>query len=154
MTSNLEARVQRLEDLEAIRRLKFQYCVYCDNNYDAAGIASLFVEDGVWDGGAAFGRHEGRTAIAAFFKEVGPTIPFAAHTVMNDKIDVNGNSAHGKWWCLMPYTLLDNGVGFDKWMFAEYTEEYVKVGGKWYFKTLNSAIYRDAPHLAGWIDKK
>ena len=50
--------VQRLEDESAIKVLKGRYCEYCDNAYDPDGIASLFVEAGIWDGGF-MGRFEG-----------------------------------------------------------------------------------------------
>ena len=47
---DLAAKIQRLEDIEAIRNLKAKYCAFCDDGYDADGIASLFVDDGIWDG--------------------------------------------------------------------------------------------------------
>src|SRR5262245_11383232 len=46
----------RIEDIEAIKILKARYGYYCDDSYNPDGISSLFVEDGVWDGGQ-FGRH-------------------------------------------------------------------------------------------------
>jgi len=48
---DLERRVQILEDIDAIKKLKARYTGYCDNGYDPEGIASLFTEDAVWDGG-------------------------------------------------------------------------------------------------------
>src|SRR5690554_1810213 len=59
-------KLQWLYDVEQIKQLKHRYCAYCDEAYDPDGIAALFVEDGVWDGGP-FGRYEGRAAIHAFF---------------------------------------------------------------------------------------
>ena len=57
-TETLEERLQRIEDIEAIRLLKHRYCAFCDDNYDADGIAALFTENAVWDAGP-FGRNEG-----------------------------------------------------------------------------------------------
>lgn len=65
----LERRIRVLEDIEAIKKLKARYAYYCDDNYDADGIANLFVEDGIWDGGD-FGRYQGREEIRKFFLEV------------------------------------------------------------------------------------
>lgn len=149
---DLEKRLTRMEDLEAIRRLKHQYCAYCDDNYNPEGIASLWIEGGVWDAGADFGRYVGREAIAGFFRGVGPVVDFAAHLVMNEVIDVDGDTARGKWWCLMPSTFHEDGKKVDRWLFAEYTEEYVKQDGKWYFKSLRSDIHKNAPHLTGWAN--
>jgi SnoaL-like domain len=45
--STLEERVQRLEDIEDIRRLKIRYAQFCDAQYDPDGIASCFTDDAV-----------------------------------------------------------------------------------------------------------
>ena len=37
MPDDLEARIQRLEDIESIRALKARYCMYCDDHYDVEG---------------------------------------------------------------------------------------------------------------------
>ena len=42
MSSNLEARVQRLIDIEDIKQLKARYAAYCDDDYNADGLAALF----------------------------------------------------------------------------------------------------------------
>ena len=79
---DLAQRIQTLESVEAIKKLKARYCAFCDNQYDADGIAELFTEDAVWDGGK-FGRHEGREAIRTFFQGAAEIFPFAVHNVMN-----------------------------------------------------------------------
>ena len=47
-TEQLQKRVARLADIGKIKNLKARYC---DDNYDTDGIASLFIEDGIFDGG-------------------------------------------------------------------------------------------------------
>ena len=47
----LATRLQVLEDIEAIKKVKAEYCAHCDNGPNAQGIGALFAEDGVWDGG-------------------------------------------------------------------------------------------------------
>ena len=73
----LEERVDRLESIDAIKRLKAVYCMYCDAKYDAEGICSLFIEDGVWDGGPSFGRYEGHQQIRSFFERISGDILFS-----------------------------------------------------------------------------
>lgn len=75
---NDSARLQWLYDIECIKQLKACYCAFADQDYDPDGIASLFVADGVWDGGP-FGRHEGRAAIHDFFTGVSKVISFVDH---------------------------------------------------------------------------
>ena len=41
----IEARLRRLEDIEAIKRLKARYCAACDDGYDPDRLAALFTED-------------------------------------------------------------------------------------------------------------
>ena len=57
-TTDIERRLQALEDIEAIKKLKIRYC-HCADAQDYPGFASLFTEDAVWEGGA-FGHAEGR----------------------------------------------------------------------------------------------
>ena len=64
---SLEKRLQVLEDIEEIKKLKHRYCALCDANYDADALAELFTEDAVWDGQER-GRNEGREAIRGFFQ--------------------------------------------------------------------------------------
>ena len=47
---SLEKRIQVLEDIEEIKKLKHRYCALCDADYDADALAELFTEDAVWDG--------------------------------------------------------------------------------------------------------
>ena len=82
MSGTLEDRIQRLEDIEAIRRLKYRYMSYADDGYDADGIVTLMTPDAVWDGGEAFGRQEGAEAFGNMVREVGKQISFAAHLAL------------------------------------------------------------------------
>ena len=52
--SALERRLQRLEDIEEISKLKARYCNFVDGGWDRPthdydGVASIFTDDGVWE---------------------------------------------------------------------------------------------------------
>src|SRR5260370_38734254 len=100
----LTRRIQQIEDREAIKTLKHQYCAYCDDSYNPDGIAGLFVEDAVWDGGD-FGRCVGREAIRKFFQRTPKMLSIAAHQVKNPHIKVDGDHATGDLKLLQPCTL-------------------------------------------------
>lgn len=142
--------VERLSAIEDIKQLKARYCALCDAGYDPDGISAMFVEDGIWDG-ADFGRHEGRAAIHAFFSSISGDIVFAAHMVLNPIITVDGDTANGKWWLIMPCTTATDGEKEARWLLAEYDDDYVKVDGEWMFKSLKLDLKFFAPHKAGWV---
>jgi len=148
---DLERRLRVLEDIETIKKLKARYCAYCDNNYDADGIASLFTEDAVWDGGK-FGRYEGREAIRTFFRGAARIFPFAIHQVMNPIIEVEGEQAKGQWYLFQPATLAEGNQAV--WLAARYEEEYVKVGSEWKFKRLKVFPSFLTPYDQGWVKKR
>ena len=56
-------RLQTLEDIEAIRKLKFRYASLCDYGYQAEELATLFTEDAVWEAGEPWGNFVGPGAI-------------------------------------------------------------------------------------------
>ena len=63
----LEERVQRLEDIESIKQLKVRYSHICDDDHNPDKIASLFVEDGIWES-PDFGVAKGHAEIEALFQ--------------------------------------------------------------------------------------
>ncbi len=146
----LTRRIQWLEDLEAIKTLKHQYCAYCDDSYDSDGIAGLFVEDAVWDGGD-FGRCIGREAIRKFFQKAPKMLSLAAHQVMNPIIKVEGDRATGDWKLLQPCTLEGKNGPRAMWLAANYHDEYVRTPAGWKFQTLKVDALFFTPHDNGWV---
>ncbi len=144
---NLEERIQRLEDIEAIKQLKAEYCAYCDDGYNPEGIAKLYLEDAVWDGGP-FGRYEGRDAIRKFFEAAPEGISFAIHNVMNPRIEVDGDRATGIWYLLQPMTTAKGEQAL--WLTAVYRDRYRKVGGAWMFEHVDIEVRFLSPHEDGW----
>jgi len=148
----LARRIQVLEDVEAIKKLKARYCAYCDNQYDAEGLASLFTPDAVWDGGELLGRSEGREAIRTFFQGSSQRLPFAIHHVMNPVIEVDGDTATGQWYLFQPCIRADQNQAF--WLAARYDEAYLRVDGEWKFRrmTIDPSFY--TPYDQGWARQR
>lgn len=147
----IEQEVRRLGAIEDIKQLKAIYCAHCDNNYDPDKLAAMFVEDATWDGGD-FGVHRGRKEIHTFFSGISGAIVFAGHMVVNPIIEVaeDGLSATGKWWLIMPCTVDEEGTKESRWLFAEYSDEYVCVDDEWLYKSLKLQLHHFVPHLKGW----
>ena len=146
---SLEKRIQVLEDIEEIKKLKHRYCALCDADYDADALAELFTEDAVWDGQER-GRNDGREAIRAFFQTAPKRLPFAIHMVLNPIIEVNGDNASGTWYLFQPCTYAEGNQAV--WGSARYDEEYVKINGKWLFKHLTLTSHFWTPFNKGWVE--
>jgi len=131
MSASLEARIQRLEDIEAIRQLKALYCEICDDNHNPDRIVTIFTEDGVWEGkGIATAR--GHDEIRALFQGFGTSMSFTQHMTMNPRIEVTGDSATGRWYFFGPFTFIQEGEEDElRWQAARYEEEYRRVDDTW-----------------------
>jgi uncharacterized protein (TIGR02246 family) len=115
------------EDVHAIRRLKHEYCFAIDGG-DYETWTSLFTEDGrfVRDSGETFEGHE---EIHRFASEgFDEAFEHSAHVVTNPVIDVEGDTATGRWYLLLFYRDADGNGG---WTQASYDDRYRKVDGEW-----------------------
>ena len=147
---SLEQRVARLEAGDRIRAMKALYCDLCDRGYDPDGLAALFAEDAVWDGGI-FGRYEGRAAIYEFFKGISGTLTFAAHLVMNPIITViDDDTATGQWRLWQPVTATEPSGPVSKILVAAYEDIYVQIEGQWLYKSLTLTVNFFEPLSEGW----
>ena len=151
MSNNLEARIERLESIEAIKKLKHVYMHYCDLGYPPSKLGPLFTDDAVWTS-KDFGHHAGRRAIQAFFGGVSSQIVFAAHLAMNFIIDVEGDRGTGKWRILMPCTMMEEGKKVSRWLLGDYEEDYVRVNGTWLFKKMDYLMNYSVPFDQSWAE--
>ncbi len=148
----LEQRLQLLEDLESIRRLKARYCERCDDGYEPDGLAELFTADGVWDGGRTFGRREGRDAIRRYFEGSAGRMTVARHHVTNSVIDVDGDTAAGRWMLFQP--CIESSVDGAVWLSATYHDTFRRVAGDWYFSSLRIDVAFFTPYEKGWAKQR
>ncbi len=145
--SKLEARIQRLEDIEALKQLKARYAAHCDDDYNADELALLFTADAVWDGGI-LGRFVGREAIREFFGSADKAVPFAIHHVTNPILEIEGDRATGSWYLWQPCTFAEGNQGL--WMAGRYNDVYRRESGKWHFEHVSIELRMLSPYEAGW----
>jgi ketosteroid isomerase-like protein len=148
--AGLERRLRVLEDIEAIKQLKYRYADACDRGYDTDTLADLFTTDAVWDGGL-FGRYEGREAIREFFRGVSTDIPFAMHYMMNPIISVDGDEADGEWYLFQTCTFAEGNTPILG--AAKYAERYQRVDGMWKFRHLQLMSVFWTPYEEGWVKR-
>lgn len=148
----LQARVRALEDIQEICRLKAGYPHHNDGGWAEKGpthmgaCAEDFVADGVWDGRPLAPLAQGRDAIRRMMQEFRAT-PFVIHYVMNPLIEVDGDTASGKWHALITMTWPD---GSDRWVLGGYDEKYVRTPHGWRYQYMRFIVARSVPQDAGW----
>jgi hypothetical protein len=149
--NTLKARLQNLEDIMEISRLKAAYCEAVDGGWDrrthrGEEVAALFTEDGVWDAGRIGGRGEGREGITKIINSF-QRMPFALHRVTNPDIRVNGDEATGKWHVIAYLTQPD---GTPVMFMGTYRDKFVRTPQGWKFKHLGGAAAYFASLREGW----
>lgn len=145
---DLEARITRLEDLEAIKQLKARYCEICDDDHDPDRITTLFTEDGIWEA-KGIGEAKGHAEIRKLFQRFQKAIRFSQHMTMNPVIEVDGETATGTWYFFGPFTMEQGNQAL--WQACRYHESYRKVEGKWLIERLTVKGPRmAADYETGW----
>jgi len=142
-----EERLQRLEDIEEIKQLKARYCHLADRGFEAAGhddegLASLFADDGIWEGSR--GPSQGHAEITGACRKF---LPFGFHLAINPRIQVDGDTARGTWWGLIPST---NADGEGIWTAGFYENTFVRTAEGWRFKHLFFRAAFKANYEGGW----
>lgn len=135
--AQLEKRIIRIEDIEAIKQLKARYCGICDDMHNPDTIASVFAEDGIWES-PDFGQAKGHEAIRELFRGFRERFSFSQHNIMNPIIEVDGNRATGIWYIMGPWTEAKDGK--EIWMTARYDDDYVKIDGQWKYQHLRAKV--------------
>ena len=148
--TELEQRLTRMEDIEAIKQLKAEYCDICDDDHNPDRITTIFAEDGIWEG-AGFGKAQGHAAIRELFKKFQTLISFSQHQVLNPVIKIDGDRATGIWYFFGPFTFYKDNQA--KWLAARYQDDYVKVNGEWKIQHLRARGRMTADYEKSWADK-
>lgn len=100
MSADLEKRIQRLEDIEYIKKMIARYAIAGDHKNDPTMFGPMLTDDAVWEA-EGFGRFEGRENITAVLSQVAQDrILWALHFMTSPMIDVadDGRTATAFWY--------------------------------------------------------
>lgn len=152
----IERRLRELEDIQEIEKLKYRYAGYCDDGYNPDGIASLFVEDGRWIVDGVGGNNQNREEIRAHFAALSGAIPWAQHYMIAPNITVaeDGQTAEGTFYllCLATIARTADPTQFDAVILTiQYTDQFVKVDGEWFFQELLGKTHHVSDWTEGWV---
>jgi bile-acid 7alpha-dehydratase len=151
---DLEARIKKLEDLEAIKRLKYKYFRCIDKAlWDEIG--DCFAEDALADYGPdPEWKIKGRAGITKFFKEmIGPAYSLCVHQGHNPEIDLTSDKTAKGQWELDNFMVASDPVK-GIWIAAFYEDEYVKEKGAWKIKSTRVVFIFRSDLEKGWAKEK
>lgn len=153
---DVESRLRRLEDLEAIRDLKSRYCQFSDQGWRGAGSdheawIGLFTEDAVWDTGGVTATIEGREALRAWHREVVSSGAMSVHIAGQGGVRIDDDAAVGHWPALTPLTNAERTVA--SWSCGVFEDHFRRTPDGW---RIARVIYHPAFYTpfagAGWVD--
>ncbi len=140
MTST-EGRLQALEDRSEICELTARYC-HAVARGDAAGIVSLFCEDGWFEMGDRTVR--GRGELERFYAGVAerPPLPF----IQNHVVELAGDEASGL--CSVEIRMVRGDEAITA--AGYYEDRYRRVDGAWRFAGRRFHVFHKVPLSKGW----
>jgi hypothetical protein len=132
----LEDRLLRLQDLEDIKTLRYNYS-YGANIIDGKSgnlkeFAALFAKDGTFDVG--MGVATGPAEIEQMMKALTTQWKCAMHYMLNPVIDLSGDRAEGKFTGLFAFVSDENPRPI--WLCNIYSDTYVRTADGWRFQSV------------------
>jgi hypothetical protein len=157
LLEELEARVRKLEDVEEIKKLMWNYTYWLDyGEFDK--VMDCFVDDARMDirtrgeraeGEAALNFScEGKEAIREFYSLVVHHKDrfSASHLILNPVVTVEGDKATGIFYLLEPTAIVRA-----MWGHGRYDMHYARVGGKWKISSFGFLWNFNSPYDEGWV---
>lgn len=142
----LAARVQAVEDIEAIKQTMYRYWRYLDHKHSDQELRELFTEDVVADYGMPGWQATGREALLQFLTPERRPEQKLSHGGHNAEVALlDATTAHGYFklhdWVTLEGRTVMRGFG-------QYDMTFTKADGVWRIKRLKlHYLYREEHHL-------
>jgi hypothetical protein len=151
--NELAKRVQKLEDIEAIKQLKAEYADACDDMYNPKRMRDLFTKDAVWDGEKeGFGKYVGLDEVCGFFDGAKNSLLFGVHFFLQPRIKIlSDTEAEGVFYLWQTSTMKS---GKDIFLAGLEFDKYRKENGKWKMSHMTLKLFYAADIKQGWKDDK
>ena len=144
-------RLDKLESLEELRKLKSQYAIRADKVLStpsrayAVELADLFTDDASVALGP-FGKYVGKAALLDAFENILPAATgWSTRYMANPVLDVQGHHATGTWYFLIYAQAKATPGGPIQTIWGYYEDVYVKAGGGWKQSSLIALYFTPPP---------
>ena len=160
----LQARIQRLDDIKQIEQLQKIYGFYSDYS-DWQKIVDLFADNDPSVEEADRGVYKGKAGVRRYYIDLlgdGPNKPrrvglmsivFQLQGVVT--VEKDGQTGHGRWYGMgmeaKPILSINEGDLRQTWINGIYENEYAKENGKWKIKKLHFYLTFRTPYEDGWL---
>jgi ketosteroid isomerase-like protein len=137
--ASLERRIARLEDVQEIEQLQYEYAAAIDEGLDLDRLVTCFTPEGRWTANGFSADCRGRDEIRAFFSGIQKIQRQALHYTTQLRVSVadGGDTARVQAYLLCEATLL-RAEGSDEahtvYISSTYDNRCTKVGGTWLFE--------------------
>ncbi|MCX5894739.1 MAG: nuclear transport factor 2 family protein, partial [Proteobacteria bacterium] len=151
--NELAKRVQKLEDIEAIKQLKAEYADACDDMYNPKRMKGLFTKDAIWDGEEdGFGKYVGIEEVCKFFDGAKNTLKFGVHYFLQPRIKIlSDTEAEGVFYLWQTSTMAN---GKDIFLTGLEFDKYRKENGKWKMSYMRLKLFYAVDIKEGWKGDK
>ena len=151
----LEAKVQILEDIEAIKKLQRAYGYYLEH-WQLEEIIPLFSKSpNVTVEISNSGQYKGLEGVKKYFSQHANPPPEFLHLLLPIAgivdVDPNGKTAKGRWYGLGLQAIPIDGKIRARITMGIWENEYVKEDGKWKFMKLFFNSIFTTPYEDGWV---
>jgi hypothetical protein len=151
---SLEAKVQRLLDIEEIKTLRSRYAyganIIGSQPGDLKAFAGLFAQDGTFDVG--MGVATGPAEIEAMMRSLTTQWKSAMHYMLNPLIELDGDRATAKFTGLFAFH--GSADSSPIWLCNIYDDSYVRTAEGWRFQSVRiETIFADAAFFEGYADQ-
>jgi ketosteroid isomerase-like protein len=114
-TTTLKARIQNLEDIEAIKKLTATYGLYVNKGWNGEVVnfdklSDIFTDDARWKSAAMEADVTGVENIIALLETATAPGDLAMHSFTNPIIDIDGDTATANWLLWVAGTDGENGT--------------------------------------------
>jgi hypothetical protein len=135
---NLTTRLTVLEDLEAIKRLKYDYFFFCDHK-QPQNMRECFAEGEITIDYGRIGKFTDRETLVATFDQLACVEHIVEmHHAQNPRIDLLGDSKAKAFWSLY-YFMIDTKQNTITQLGGYYDDQYRKIDGAW--KIISTVFY-------------
>ncbi len=149
MSEELEARIRKIEDIQDINNLQAKYAYLVDTS-QMDKVLDLFADNFI----AEFdriGTFKTKAELLEFLNSAAAGTTMMNHQMMTPYIEVDGDKAIGTWYLFGPFTFITPQGETANWIQGKYSNEFVRVAGKWKLSHLRFKFNFQSSYEDGWV---